>query len=113
MKINVKTDTRGTVFTLAEPLNFYLNNRWQTVPAGFESDGMSIPRVLWRLLDPAVSGRSITAAVIHDWLYSVKICTRAEADQELFDMLLAYDYPKWKAHLCYTGVRLFGWSHWK
>ena len=39
------------------------------VPAGFEFDGASVPRLFWWLLPP-LSGESAEAAALHDYLYT-------------------------------------------
>jgi hypothetical protein len=36
------------------------------IPAGYESDGASVPRLFWRLFPP--SGPWTGAAIVHDWL---------------------------------------------
>ena len=52
VKVEVhQADERGNVFTLLEELH------WGgiTVPAGFESDGASVPRFFWRAVFPRYS----------------------------------------------------------
>lgn len=88
------------------------------IPAGFHSDGMSVPRILWALM-PAWGDTGTRAAILHDWLlelaeplqkddlplYRKK---RAEADRQFYEALIALGVEKWRARLCYLGVRAYG-----
>jgi hypothetical protein len=51
-----------------------------SVPAGFESDYASIPRVFWMVWGP---DQAAEAAVIHDWLYAHPAVDRHFADTML------------------------------
>lgn len=85
-----------------------------TVPAGFVTDGASIPRFLWRICGHPMSTKRFPAAVLHDWLYyEVNSFTREEADQVYRDGLISLGFPRWKANLEYYAIRWFGGSHWK
>lgn len=63
-------------------------NRWRllmplvtpeiTIPAGFETDGATVPRFLWSLFPPTY--RFFTAAIVHDYMYEQAIDSKAEAD---------------------------------
>lgn len=97
-----------------------------TVPAGFVTDGASIPRSLWGIPGLAPYGRCTRSAIAHDWLYSVmsgpKIGFRPyapDSEKRLFADLV------WDAglkadgenlvirKLTYAGIRIGGASHWK
>ena len=112
VKVEVhRADERGNVFTLLEEL------RWGgiTVPAGFESDGASVPRFFWRLVFPPGDSQALRAAIIHDYIYRKQPegWGREEADRLFCDILVADGVPKWRARLAYRGVRLFGERSWK
>lgn len=83
-----------------------------TIPAHFVSDGMSVPRFFWRFIGPPVDGRTMSASIAHDWLYTSRIVSRAQADSWYRKMLVAAGYPRRKAWLAYAAIRLFGGSHW-
>lgn len=83
-----------------------------TIPEGFTSDGMSVPRFFWRWIGPPVDGRTLAASVAHDWLYTAKPVSRAEADAWYRRQLIAAGYPAHKAWAAWAGIRLFGWAHW-
>jgi hypothetical protein len=80
------------------------------VPAGFLTDGASIPSFAWRLTYPPRHPRVIEAAVVHDYLYATHVnkTTRKQADIVFYAILLAEGVPRWKARLMHWGVRVGG-----
>jgi hypothetical protein len=85
------------------------------VPAGFETDLASIPRLFRNLpaFDP--NGASRRPAVVHDWLYSSKAGYRYGrdfADSFLRASLLAEGASPLTAAAFYYAVRVGGRSHW-
>lgn len=83
-----------------------------TIPEGFASDGMSVPRALWRWIGPKVNAKTIGPSLVHDWLYATHFLSRAEADEWYRRALVANGYPRGKARAVWLGLRAFGWSHW-
>jgi hypothetical protein len=81
-----------------------------TVPAGFETDFASIPRVLWSIYPPA--GKWGKAAVIHDYLYFTGMMPRAAADQVFLDAMEDLGVPKLRRRVMYRAVRLGGGGAW-
>lgn len=80
-----------------------------TVPAGFATNLASVPRLLRWLFPP--DGPWLAAAVLHDFLYGLKGCTRFLADA-LFREAMAGLKVTWKQRvIMYYAVRLFGGSH--
>ena len=112
MKIEVhKSDEMGNVYRLLEPLVY----GDLTVPAGFESDGASVPRFFWRIVFPPGDQKALRAAFLHDYIYRTHPAgwSRAAAD-ELFRRVLIEDgVSRNSAALAYYGVRLFGGSSWE
>lgn len=104
-------DDRGNVYTLLEPLQY----GELIVPAGFESDGASVPRFFWRVVFPPGDADALRAAILHDYIYREHPAgwTRAEADRLFRDVLIADGVPTFRARLAYWGVRLFGGGSWK
>lgn len=112
------TDTgNGRIAILLEPLVWECDERGSgltvTVPAGYMSDGASVPRILWPLLPPW-GDRATRAAILHDF-----ICgeldegralpgaeTRPACDWQFYLALLALDVAEWRATICWLGVRL-------
>lgn len=80
------------------------------VPAGFECDLASIPRMFWAVLSPA--GPYARAAVLHDYLYVTADPrdreTRLAADR-MFLQAMKDEGVGWLARkLMYRAVRQFG-----
>jgi len=87
-----------------------------TVPAGFRTDGASIPRFLWRICGHPMATRRFPAAVIHDWLYETLpdlSVSREYADGQYRAALVALGFPAWAARLEWLALRLFGGAAWK
>ena len=109
-------DELGNVDTyvlLVKDYYFYYNLKKHRIPAGFVSDGASIPRIFWRLLDPPITARTFTAQLKHDFAYQTAYCTKKEADTLFLKDMLNAGYPRWKAYCDYVGVRVFGWIPWR
>lgn len=81
-----------------------------TVPAGFQTDLASVPRlpVIYLLCGDT----STAAAVVHDYLYGSNLVDRATADAVLREASAVTGVPAWRRGLMWAGVRLFGASHW-
>jgi hypothetical protein len=72
------------------------------VPAGFVTNGASVPRILWWFLDPATE--AFEAAVIHDWALSVS----APKPHLLFlNTLKIHRVPWYKRYPAYWGVVVY------
>lgn len=115
MLIDIHTETeRGDILTLQQDLRVFWKGLVLVVPAGFESDGASVPRFLWDSVTPAVDPRSIRAAIVHDYLYrnTPKGWTRKMADDLFYDLLREDGLGWWASQNAYWGVRLFGASSW-
>lgn len=93
-----------------------------TVPAGFITDFASVPRPLWAVLPPW--GNYGPAAVIHDFLYSVKRqeyvpdpdepdktvkITRKIADRIFLRAMKDCGVNIFRRQVIYRAVRAFGW----
>jgi len=84
------------------------------IPAGTMSDGATVPRLLWWFLPPW-GDRATPAAVLHDFLcerldqgHPFPNCdTRARCDAQFRLALIALKIPRWRAWLCWAGVRLY------
>jgi hypothetical protein len=112
--INVKVheeDERGNVYTLTVPILYC----GLEIPAGFESDGASVPRFFWRCVFPPGEPRALLAAFVHDFIYRThpKGWTKKEADNEFYHLLCVQGIPRASAWLAYQGVKLFGGPAWR
>lgn len=87
--------------------------RWR-VPVGFRSNGLSVPRFFWRIVQP-YEPLSREAAVVHDWLCSLPWVSWSRGAWVFYHAMRANGVPavaariRWFAVLCpgYLG-RLFG-----
>ena len=103
-------------FTIPPDGFLWLLPRRLRVPAGYVSDGASVPRFLWRILSPQVCNTTLGPSIAHDWLYDKHKrygLSRRECDLWYHGALYDNGYPGWKCDLTYIGVRLFGWMHWR
>jgi len=96
----------GRRWTLLEPYHW----RDFVVPAGFVTDFASTPRAIWAWLPP--TGRYMGAAVVHDYLYVVNGCTRAEADRVFLEAMQDAGVNVVRRRLMYWAVRAFGQAPW-
>jgi len=84
------------------------------VPAGFETDFASTPRVLWSIVPPW--GRYSPAAVVHDYLYNTAPVSRKEADKAFLAHMEALRVNWLKRKAMYRGVRIgavFAWNNYR
>ena len=89
------------------------------IPAGYKTDGASVPRVFYNILSRY--GIGLLAALVHDARYDPpadahglkwRVLTRKEADKEFYDNLVGSGVSKRRAYLCWTAVRAAGWKYW-
>ena len=97
---------RSTKLTLLEPIDV---EGW-TVPAGYVSDGSSIPRAFWAWLDP-LDARYVKVFVWHDWAYDEGIFPREHVDGMMRQYLVRAGMRRSQAAVIYWMVTLFGGSH--
>lgn len=107
---DTQADGRG-LWQLDQPLAYRSDvaGRVLIVPAGFETDFASVPRIpiaYWLTGDTAHP-----AAVVHDWLYSTREFPREKADAILLEAMAADGVPAWRRYAMYLAVRVFGGTH--
>lgn len=116
MRMDIHQETeRGDILTLEEDLTVRWRGRVVTVPAGFESDGASVPRLLWSSISPRLDPRTLRGAVVHDYLYRTapENWTRKEADTLFYEFIREDGLSWWAAKKAFWGVRLFGGKSWR
>lgn len=102
-----------------DTFKFYYGNEenpyWVIVPAGFLTDGASVPRILWWLLPPWSAYSQ--AAAVHDYLLEYATSyhhgrqvnvTRGQADRVFRDAMRVAGIGTWPRQVMYVGVRLWG-----
>lgn len=90
---------------------YYLHDDYKDIPAGFITDGASIPRFFWRFIGHPFEGEYIDVYVEHDHDYAVGKISRKKADQKLLDGLKAKRAGYCKRYAIYWAVRIFGARH--
>ena len=92
--------------------------RDRSVPKGFETDLASIPAFFRRIIP--VNDTHVLAAVVHDYLYSVKgkasatkTVTRKQADKAFLEAMRELKVPVWKRNVMYRAVRMGGRTYWR
>lgn len=85
---------------------------WQIrVKSGFVTDGASIPRIAWRVIDHPWA-KFLPAAVIHDALYQSEHFERETADRCFRDLMECLGVGSLKRTAMYSAVRMFGGAVW-
>ena len=112
-RFHFEKDGGKYLIVLDSPLVFTARGTRHVIEAGYRSNGMSVPRLLWSLISPQFHPRTLYASVVHDYAYEHFIMCRCESDRWYRDALIEDGYAKWKAWLVYFAVRLFGKSHWE
>lgn len=100
-------------FILMEPLVYTSEvlGYTVTVPAGFDTDGASIPlgiNELWK-----IGGPKMKAAVVHDYFYRNHQVEKSVADRVFLEALESVGVGRIKRSLMYWAVCAFGWSAWR
>ena len=89
--------------------DFYFNE--YKVPAGFITDGASIPKPFWSIVGSPFTGKYVGVAILHDYLYS-KECVYdisfEEANEIFYSGMLKLGVNRFKAYLMYKAVCVFG-----
>ena len=102
-------------YVLARPMRVRLRNGIRLeveIPAGFETDFASVPRLLWPLFPP--DGPWLEASIVHDYCYRQPVpFSRFFADALFRELMARYGVPRWRRVLFYYAVRLCGWLWWK
>lgn len=98
----------GTRYQVVESFDFY----GHTVPAGFEFDAASVPRVFWRLVPPCMPWL-LRASCGHDYLYANGLGTKKAADAHFFNALLEDGVGNVMAYAMYLAVKGGGKGNFK
>lgn len=98
-------------YKTCQKITFTVNHRVFQIPANFETDLASIPKMAWPIMAPAHSSL-IRAAIVHDWFYR-KTCsfTRQETDLIFYHILINDGVSVFRASIMYYAVRVFGWHY--
>ena len=110
LKVNI---IKEDVFILLEDVTVEALGYRITVKKGFDSDGASIPQVLWSVYGNPLSGKFRIAALVHDALYASQIVSRELSDKIFLDLMKQHKVGHPKRQSMYYAVRSAGWYSWK
>jgi hypothetical protein len=101
------------VWALDEPLIYEsdLLKCTITVPAGFNTDFASVPRVPFAYM--FFGDKAHREAILHDYCYrknSIPIVTESQANNLFFEAMTLRGKPAWVRYTMYWGVCLGGWT---
>lgn len=101
---------RDDTKTLLAPVRYQSNvtGKTYTVPAGFNTDFASVPRLPLAFL--LTGGTADRPAIIHDFLYRKGVEDRATCDAVFYEAMEATGVPRWRRALMWAGVRVGGRS---
>jgi hypothetical protein len=92
--------------------HFLLDDVEYIIPAGWISDGASIPRLLWPVLGSPFVGKHRAGCILHDFLYWKNVESQNYSDLCMYHKN-RLDGVGWiKANLLYTGLCIGGWVAW-
>lgn len=121
MKIEFKTEPQycdlpdGRTRLLLNDVVVLIDGQPIVIPAGFMTDGASVPRGLWNLFPPF--GRYNKASLLHDFLYhaggmNMARITRRQADDIFLAAMVSLGVPGWQRWAMYAGVRIMAFIAW-
>ncbi len=85
---------------------------WGHIPAGFVTDGGSIPRWLWRICGHPLEAPTVVAYIEHDYEYQERTACRRIVDRRFRGRLKTLGVGWLRRWLFWIFVRLFGGRHW-
>lgn len=101
------------IVSIPETREYALAAPFGAVPAGFRTDGASLPRLLWPVLGSPFSPELIDAAIVHDYAYRYGVPDRRMADLHFRAMLRGAGVGRFRAWCFWAGVRIGGWVFWR
>lgn len=108
----LKPFAKANRFLLTQPLVIRVGEGRDSlvVPSGFVTDFASIPKRLRGFISKL--GPHLCPAIVHDYLYSEQVCTRAQADAIFLKMMEDLGVSWLTRRVMYWSVRWFGRSAW-
>lgn len=112
MNTDIEARFIGNKYVLTKDLTVYTDyfdvRRIFTIPAGFETDFASVPRLFWVFVAPTDEFIRIPS-LIHDYSYKNKLFSRKVCDAIFLEKMLSFDkYVIIKAYIAYFAVRIGG-----
>ena len=105
--LRVEFRGRGRVALLAS-LRWRTSTTRVTVPIGFQTDGASIPALLWPIVGHPLSGSILKASILHDYEITTRRAPSRVIHRRFYDALRSSGVGFVRAALFYLGVRCCG-----
>jgi len=107
-------DRKKEVFRVAHWFSATWKQKTITVPAGFETDLASIPRIFLSVIGGKTK-RHLQAAIVHDLQYRSRFIgwTRKMVDDMFLDGMKSLGVPFARRWAMYSAVRIGGWASWE
>lgn len=105
-------DKYGKIIIYRDPIPFQIDGKTFTVPAGYTSQGFSVPRWAWWIITPTSDKRTLVPAGKHDYCYDEHVVSRRVADKYFRDDLVRHGFPVILSYISWLAVRCFGWLYW-
>lgn len=105
--LRIEYTTRDRVLLL-EPLTWDDGDAVVVVPAGFVSDGASIPAPAWPFVGYPLAGAILRAALLHDYEIATRRAPSADVHRRFEIALRATGVGRARAAVLGAAVRLFG-----
>jgi hypothetical protein len=100
-------------YHICHDVDVVIQKKRYRIPAGFQTDLASIPRLAWSVMSPAHSSL-IRPAIVHDYFYNTACeFTRKQTDLIFYHMLVNDGISSFRASIMYAAVRIAGWKFFK
>jgi hypothetical protein len=106
----ILTRKKNGHYRVTQPWTVEMDGQVWHIQKGYNTNGITAPAMLKSSLGDGVDKPETWAAVYHDWLFTQKGISRAQADQLFYKLLIAYGVPSPKARIMYTFVSAYSAS---
>jgi len=104
-------DDKKDAAMLLEDFHVRVGTRVFSALAGFDYDGASKPAIVWSLLGPPYSVRSLIQFTLHDEQYVANLLPQSECDWMMLETLGAFGGTSWvNRNLVWSAVKAAGWA---
>lgn len=102
------------LFKTLQDLTYIANNgEIILVPAGFITDGASIPKIFWSIIGSPFTGKYKKPALIHDYLYAIHLTSRKRVDSIFIEGMKYLGVSRIKRVLMWFAVKVGGAFVWQ
>lgn len=108
LRVTKKNGNRNgdDLWELLDPFVVRVDGNPWVIPAGFETDFASVPRL--PVVYTIAGNVAHKSALVHDYLYRLKGVSRKYADDVFFEAMKTEGVSSLRRNLMYSAVRVFG-----